>query len=162
MKGWNCTVLYNKRSRLPERVETDLGLTYVPQAELFARSDILVNLLPFVPGTDMLLNADVFAQMKPRAYLVSCGSGSTIDEAALAEAVRSGKLFGAALDTFEYEPIQANNPLIAAAKEGFNILLTPHTAAGTADHDGQTPDRAEDYTNITNFLMDRSLVYQVV
>jgi phosphoglycerate dehydrogenase-like enzyme len=162
MKGWSCTILYNKRLRLPERVEVDLGLTYVPQDELFARSEVLVNLLPFIPGTDMLLNAAVFEQMKPRAYLVSCGSGSTIDEAALAEAVRSGKLSGAALDTFEYEPILANNPLIAAAKEGFNILLSPHTAAGTADHHGQTPDRAGDYTNITNFLMDKSLVYQVV
>jgi phosphoglycerate dehydrogenase-like enzyme len=162
LKGWGCTVLYNKRSRLPERVETDIGLAYVTQGELFSRSDYLVNLLPFVPGTDMLLNASVFEQMKPRAYFVSCGSGSTIDEAALAEAVRSGKLAGAALDTFEYEPILADNPLIAAAKEGYNILLTPHTAAGTVDHDGGTPNRAGDYVNITNYLAGRPLEHQVV
>lgn len=162
MTGWGCTVLYNKRSRLPERIETDLGLTYVPQDELFACSDVLVNLLPFVPGTDMLLNATVFEQMKPRSYFVSCGSGSTIDEVALAEVVRSGKLAGAALDTFEYEPIRADNPLIAAAKEGFNVILTPHTAAGTANHDSQTPGRGGDYLNIAHFLDDESLVYQVV
>ena len=162
MIGWGCTLLYNKRSRLPERVEADLCVNYVPQGELFSRSDILVNLLPFVPGTDMLLNANVFEQMKPCSFLVSCGSGSTIDETALAEAVRSGKLAGVALDTFEYEPLMANHPLITAAKEGFNVLLTPHTAAGTADHDGQIPDRAGDYLNIINFLAGKPLVYQVV
>lgn len=162
LKGWGCTILYNKRSRLPERVEIDLGLTYVPQDELFSRSDYLVNLLPFVPGTDMLLNAGVFEKMKTGANLVSCGSGSTINEAALAEAVRSGKLAGAALDTFEYEPIRAENPLIAAAKEGYNLLLTPHTAAGTADHVGQTPDRSGDYRNINNFLTGKTLEYRVV
>jgi phosphoglycerate dehydrogenase-like enzyme len=110
----------------------------------------------------MYLNASVFEKMKPKAYLVSCGSGSTIDEAALAEAVRAGKLAGAALDTFEYEPILASNPLIAAAKDGFNVLLTPHTAAGTADREAQAPDRASDYANITNLLEGKSLVYQVV
>jgi lactate dehydrogenase-like 2-hydroxyacid dehydrogenase len=162
MKGWDCTILYNKRTRLPERVEADLGLTYVSQETLFNRSDILVNLLPFVPGTEMLLNADVFTKLKTGAYLVSCGSGSTIDETALADAIRTGKIAGAALDTFEYEPIRANNPLIAAAKEGFNILLTPHTAAGTADHEGQIPDRSEDYRNITRFLNNESLAYQIV
>jgi phosphoglycerate dehydrogenase-like enzyme len=162
LKGWGCTILYHKRSRLPERIETDLGLSYVAQRELFTRSDYLVNLLPFVPGTNMLLNASVFEQMKAGAYFVSCGSGSTIDEAALADAVRSGKLAGAALDTFEYEPIQGDNPLIAAAKDGHNILLTPHTAAGTARHDDGTPDRTGDYVNITNYLAGRPLEHQVV
>jgi lactate dehydrogenase-like 2-hydroxyacid dehydrogenase len=162
MQGWGCEVLYNKRSRLPEKVEADLRLTYVTQNELFTHSDILVNLLPFVPGTEMLLNAAVFEQMKPRAILVSCGSGSTIDEAALADAVRSGKLLGAALDTFEYEPIRADNPLIAAAKDGCNLVLTPHTAAGTADHEGQVPNRSGDYANIVNFLAGKPLNYQVV
>jgi phosphoglycerate dehydrogenase-like enzyme len=162
LKGWDCTILYNKRSRLPEQAELDLGLTYVSQDELFHRSDILVNLLPFVPGTEMLLNAGVFEKLKTGAYLVSCGSGSTIDEAALTSTIRAGKLAGAALDTFEYEPIRADNPLIAAAKEGFNILLTPHTAAGTADHEGQIPDRSEDYLNISRFLNNEPLVYQIV
>jgi len=162
LTGWNCIILYNKRTRLPKQVESDLGLTYVSQDELFNRTDILVNLLPFVPGTDMLLNASVFAILKSGVYLVSCGSGSTIDESALVDAIRSGKMAGAALDTFEYEPLQADNPLISAAEEGFNILLTPHTAAGTADHDGQIPDRSGDYLNITRFLNNEPLVNQIV
>lgn len=162
LKDWGCTILYNKRSRLPERVENDLGVHYVFPEELFAQSDYLVNLLPFVPGTDMFLNTSVFGQMKTGAYLVSCGSGSIIDELALAQAIRSGKLAGAALDTFEYEPLRSDNPLIVLAKEGYNILLTPHTAAGTADHVGSTPDRSQDYVNISNYLAGKPLEYRVV
>ena len=100
--------------------------------------------------------------MKTGAFLVSCGSGSVIEEGALVQAIRSGKLAGTALDTFEYEPIRADNPLITAAQDGFNVLLTPHTAAGTADHQGQIPDRRGDYLNITRFLANEPLVYQIV
>ncbi len=162
MRGWDCTLRYNKRTRLPEKVEEELGLVYAAPQELFAHSDVLVNLLPYVPGADLFLNAMVFEQMKPSAILVSCGSGSTIDEAALAKAIRAGKLAGAALDTFEYEPIRADNPLLAAAKDGFNILLTPHTAAGAAEREGQASTRADDFANIIRFLAGEPLAYRLV
>lgn len=162
LSGWGCSILYHKRTRLPERVERDLGLTYLSPEEIFNTSDYLVNLLPYVSGTEMYFNGAVFEQMKTGAILVSCGSGSTVDEKALAEAVHSGKLAGAALDTFEYEPIQVGNPLITAAKAGENILLTPHTAAGTLDGDGQIPDRSLDYHNIRQFLAGRPLDYQLI
>ena len=162
MRSWGCAILYNKRTRLPAQVEDDLKVTYVPPETLYAKSDYLVNLLPFIPGTDMLLNASVFHQMKTGACLVSCGSGSTIDEAALAEALRSKKLAGAALDTFEYEPIKGDNPLIDAAKEGHNVLLTPHIAAGSADQQNQRHDRASDYSNIIRYLNDNPLEHRVI
>jgi lactate dehydrogenase-like 2-hydroxyacid dehydrogenase len=162
MRSWGCTILYNKRTRLPTQVEDDLKVTYVPPETLYARSDFLVNLLPYFPGTDMLLNDSVFQQMKTGACLVSCGSGSTIDEAALAEALRSKNLAGAALDTFEYEPIQINNPLILAAKDGYNVLLTPHIAAGSADQPAQRHDRASDYSNIVRYLNHNPLEHRVV
>ena len=161
MIGWGCTLLYNKRTRLPAQVEDDLKVTYVPPETLYAKSDFLVNLLPFLPGTDMLLNASVFQQMKTDACLVSCGSGSTIDEAALAEAIRAKKLAGAALDTFEYEPIKGDNPLIRAAKDGYNILLTPHIAAGSADQQDQQQDRASDYSNIVRYINGEPLEHRV-
>ena len=95
--------------------------------------------------------------MKDGAYLVSCGSGSVIDEAALAEAVKSGKLGGAALDTFEWEPIKPDHSLIALARAGYNVLLTPHIAAGNiAD---ATRERAGDFTNIISHINDRPLQY---
>jgi phosphoglycerate dehydrogenase-like enzyme len=160
LKGWDCTLLYNKRRQLPEAVESELDLTYVNIDALLAQSDYLVNLLPYFPEMDMMINAHYFAQMKDGACLVSCGSGSVIDEAALAEAIESGKLGGAALDTFEWEPIKAANPLIALAQTGYNVLLTPHIAAGGSV--AATKERSRDYTNITNHINGLPLKYQVM
>ena len=159
LAGWDCTLLYNKRRRLPEKVENELGLSYVDVDALLAQSDYLVNLLPYFPSTDLLVGADYFARIKPGAALVSCGSGSVIDEAALAGAVKSGRLAGAALDTFEWEPIKADNPLLELAKAGYNVLLTPHIAAGASAAAAQ--ERAGDYTNIVNHINGRPLKYRV-
>jgi phosphoglycerate dehydrogenase-like enzyme len=159
LQGWDCRLLYNKRRRLPEQVEAELGLTYVDINTLLAESDYLVNLLPYFSSTDTLINRDFFAKMKPGAALVSCGSGSVIDETALAEAVKSGKLLGAALDTFEWEPIKADNLLIALAKAGHNVLLTPHIAAGASA--AAAKERLGDYTNITNHINGQPLKYRV-
>lgn len=160
LKGWDCTVLYHKRRRLPLEVEQELGLTYVDSDTLFSQSDYLANLLPYSTETDYLINADFIAKMKTGAALVSCGSGSVIDEAALAAAVQSGKLNGAALDTFEWEPIKADNPLIALAKQGYNVLLTPHIAAGATAAAAQ--ERLGDFANLLSHIQGQPLKYRVV
>ena len=160
LQGWGCNLLYNKRRPLPESVEIDLGLTYVDTDTLLAQSDYLANLLPYFPNTDMLINAETFAKMKDGACFVSCGSGSVIDEYALADAIKSGKLGGTALDTFEWEPIKADNPLISLSKEKHNVLLTPHIAAGTIDNPQE--ERTGNYINIINHINDEPLEYRVV
>lgn len=160
LKGWDCTVLYHKRRRLPLEVELELGLTYVDSDTLFAQSDYIANLLPYFKETDLLINADFLAKMKDGAALVSCGSGSVIDEVALVAAIESGKLNGAALDTFEWEPIKADNPLIALAKQGYNILLTPHIAAGATAAAAQ--ERLGDFANPVNHIKGLPLKYRVV
>lgn len=160
LQGWDVTVLYSKRRRLPENVETEFSLTYVDEDSLFDQSDYVVNLLPYFRETDGLIDADHFARMKTGACLVSCGSGSVIDEVALAAAVQSGKLAGAALDTFEWEPIRPDNPLIPLARAGHNILLTPHIAAGASA--AAARERAGDYTNIVNHIEGKPLHYRVV
>lgn len=160
LKGWDCTVLYHKRRRLPLEVEQELGLTYVDNHTLFSQSDYLANLLPYFKETDYLINADFIAKMKDGAALVSCGSGSVIDEAALTAAVQSGKLNGAALDTFEWEPLKADNPLIALAKQGYNVLLTPHIAAGATAAAAQ--ERLGDFVNLLSHIQGQSLKYRVV
>jgi len=159
LQGWGCTVQYNKRRRLPESVEAELNLTYVDVDTLFSESDYIANLLPYSRNTDLMINADYFAKMKDSACLVSCGSGSVIDEAALADAITSGKLGGAALDTYEWEPIKADNPLIALVKANYNVLLTPHTAAGASAASAR--ERLADYTNITNHIEGKPLKYRV-
>lgn len=152
LKGWGSHVFYNKRRRLPQSVETELNIQYTDKDELIAQSDYLVNLLPYFPTTDRALNADTFAAMKDGAVLVSAGSGSVIDEQALAAAVKAGKLHGVALDTFEWEPIQSSNPLRELALEGANVVLTPHTAAGSYTAQIEDRERLEDYANILRHI----------
>jgi len=163
LRGWECRVLYNRRRRLPEWTERELGIEYAAQEELLARSRFLVNLLPYFPETDLSLGRAQFAAMMPGAFLVSCGSGSVIDEAALADAVRSGHLAGVALDTFEWEPLRPDNPLRRLAAEGprWNVLLTPHTAAG-APPAGVVPTRAGDYEPILRFLRGEPISHRLV
>ena len=156
LRGWGCSLLYSKRSRLPTQFEAALGLTYVDSDTLRNQSDMLVNLLPYSSETVNLINAEWLAGMKSGAMLVSCGSGGTIDEQALAEAVRSGHIAGAAMDSYSSEPLQADNPLVELAREGANILLTPHTAAG----DGWS--RTVEYTNILRHLRGEPILNRVV
>ncbi len=155
LQGWDVTVLYNKKQRLPGAVESQLGLTYVDADALFRESDFVVNLLPYFPQTDLLIDAGHFDRMKDGAFFVSCGSGSVVDEGALAVAVQSGKLGGAALDTFEWEPIRPDNPLILLANQKYNVLLTPHIAAGAVSAVDEA--RRRDYSNIARFLAGEPL-----
>ena len=155
-------ILYHKRSRLPQGAEQELGLTYAPFEQAVAESDTLCNLLPYYPETDMLIDAGLLATMKPGAFLVSCGSGSVIDEAALADSLRQGHLAGAALDTYEWEPIRADNPLLPLAGDPTaNVVLTPHTAAGSSADADSDRTRRSDYENIVRTLRGEPLLYRV-
>ena len=87
-------MIYNRRRRLPEWQEQKLGIEYASQDGLLAQSDFLVNLLPYFPQTNLSLGAAQFATMRPGAFLVSCGSGSVLDEAALAQAIRQANSAG--------------------------------------------------------------------
>lgn len=157
LAGFGCRLLYNKRSRLPVAVESQLSVEYADTGALLAASDVLVNLLPYSPATDMLLDGTAFAALPRGGYVVSAGSGSVIDETALAEAIGSGHLGGAALDTFEWEPLRPDNPLLPLAKDpGSNVVLTPHTAA-VSEESG----RGNDYTNIRRLLAGEPLLYQI-
>ena len=160
LQNWGVTLLYNKRRRLPPQVEEELNLTYADVGDLFAQSDYVANLLPYFPSTNMWLDDAFFQKMKDGACIVSCGSGSVINEQDLAEAIRSGKLGGAALDTFEWEPIRPDNPLIELAKQRYNVLLTPHIAAGATAMQAQ--ERAQDYTNIVNHIEGQPIHNRVV
>ncbi len=154
-------VLYHKRQRLPESIERELGLTYTDPQMLIAQVDFLCVLLPYSPATDQMLNAQTFTAMKPGSFVVSCGSGSVIDEAALAVALQSGHLAGAALDTFAWEPLQRDNPLLPlTGAAAINLLLTPHTAAGAPSRKAES-GRNSDFHNIINFLAGDPLLHLV-
>lgn len=151
-------VLYNKRRPLPSHVESELGITYATRQELIAASDFLCVLLPYSPETDLSVNEASFAQMKRGSFIVSCGSGSVIDEDALAAALTSGHLAGAALDTYEWEPLRSDNPLVELARDpSANVFLTPHIAAGTLPN-----GRMGDWENIRRVLAGQEPFYRVV
>ena len=161
LKGFQCAVLYHKRRRLPLPAEVELGLTYVTQDELIGRSDVVCSLLPYFPETDQSLNAAFFNAMRPGAVFVHCGAGAVVDEPALIEALRAGHLGGAALDTYTYEPLRPDDPLLALARDPTqNLILTPHVAAGAtaAAHDART----EEFTNVRAVFEGGELQYRLV
>jgi phosphoglycerate dehydrogenase-like enzyme len=148
-----AAVLYHKRHPYPLVVDADLGITYASWADCLERADVLVSLLPYSPETEEVLNALAFARMQPTAVLVHAGSGGVIDEAALAGALHAGRLGGAALDTFEYEPLQPDNPLIPLARDpNMNLLLTPHTAVAA-----EPAGAPSDYDEIVRLLAGEPL-----
>ncbi len=156
-------ILYHKRRPLPPLAEEELGISYAALEQIVAESDFVCNLLPYSAATDGLIDARVLAAMKPGAYLISAGSGSVVDEAALATALRAGHLAGAALDTFEWEPLRPDNPLLPLARDPqANVILTPHVAAGGWVDSSRQTDRRQDYENVLRLLDGRPLLYRIV
>jgi len=95
--------------------------------ELLERSDYLVLCVPQTAETTGLIGRRELALMKPSAVLVNIARGPIVDEAALVEALREGKLAGAGLDTFEQEPLPPDSPLWRLP----NVIITPHTAGSS-------------------------------
>ena len=148
-------VLYHKRVQYPAVIEHSLAIRYGTLLDCVQRAEILVVLLPYAAETDRLLNAEMLAKMPRGAYLIAAGSGSVIDEQALIDALKSGQLAGAALDTYEYEPLPPDHPLLIIARDPFsNLLLTPHTAGASGNG---TFD--EDYGEIMRYLAGEPLRY---
>jgi phosphoglycerate dehydrogenase-like enzyme len=104
------------------RVERFLSFDSLPRE--VGDADALFALLPDKPQTRRLIDATVLAAMKPSAYVVNVGRGSSVDEAALVEALSAGRIAGAALDVFEAEPLAASSPLWDLE----NVLISPHVA----------------------------------
>ena len=103
------------------------GVRYVPFDTLLAESDVVTLHAPLMPQTRGLMNRDTFGKLKPGAYLVNTARGPLVDETALFEALRSGRLRGAALDVVDQEPLPVESPLRGAP----NLVLTPHVAGST-------------------------------
>jgi phosphoglycerate dehydrogenase-like enzyme len=93
---------------------------------VLAEADVVVLLLPLTAETRGAFGSERFACMKPGAYLVNLARGGIVHEDALAEALRGGRLAGAAFDVFAQEPLPAASPLWDAP----NLWITPHMAGG--------------------------------
>jgi phosphoglycerate dehydrogenase-like enzyme len=98
---------------------------------MLALCDFVVIALPVTSETRGLINAEVFAAIKPTAFLVDISRGGVVDQAALIAALKDGKLAGAALDVFPEEPLPSNNPLWHMS----NVIVTPHIADSSLHFD---------------------------
>ncbi len=106
----------------------EVEVELVPLDDVLAQSDFVSLHTSLSPATEKMMNAEAIAKMKKGARLINCARGELIDESALAEALKTGKLAGAALDTFAKEPPK-DSPLIGLP----NLIATPHIAGSTAE-----------------------------
>jgi D-3-phosphoglycerate dehydrogenase len=107
----------------------DLGVELLDLAHLFRQSDYLTLHVAATPETQGILSREAFAQMKDGVRIVNCARGELVDEAALAEALASGKVADASLDVFSVEPPPAGFPLFALN----GVLATPHIGGSTEE-----------------------------
>jgi D-3-phosphoglycerate dehydrogenase len=105
-----------------------LGVEMVPLDELFRRADVITVHTPLIKETRHVINAETIATMKDGVRLINCARGGIIDEQALADAIASGKVAGAALDVFENEP-PTDSPVLGLDK----VIVTPHLGASTVE-----------------------------
>ncbi|NLJ68445.1 MAG: phosphoglycerate dehydrogenase [Firmicutes bacterium] len=105
-----------------------IGVHLVPLKTLLEQADFITIHMPLSDETRHLLDADAIAQMKPGVRLINVARGGIVDETALAEALRSGRVAGAAVDVFEQEPVKSS-PLLDCP----NVVLTPHLGASTEE-----------------------------
>jgi D-3-phosphoglycerate dehydrogenase len=95
--------------------------------ELVEQSDIVTLHCPVIPETIGLINAQRIASMKPAAYLVNTAGAAVVDQEAIVQALREGRIAGAAFDVYETWPVQPDNPLLKLD----NVILTPHIGGST-------------------------------
>jgi D-3-phosphoglycerate dehydrogenase len=130
------------------------GVELIPFDDLLARADVVSVHVPLSRATKNLISTDQLARMKPGAILLNVARGGVIDEAAVAESLRSGRLGGAGIDVFETEP-PIGSPLLDAP----NTLLTPHLGASTAEAQVAVAEEVAD--QVLDVLAGRSARYAV-
>lgn len=125
--GFGMQVLYHNRSRLTPEVEAACGgATFVSKEELLQRSDHVVLVVPYSAAAHHTIGAAELRLMRPQACLVNIARGGIVDDRALAQALREGRIAAAGLDVFEGEPVVCPELLALS-----NVVLTPHIASAT-------------------------------
>jgi gluconate 2-dehydrogenase len=125
--GFGMNLHYHNRSRNPE-AEERYGAQYVSMDELLSASDFVVLMTPLTPKTERFFRKEHFDRMKPTAFFINASRGRTVDEDALVEALRSGRIRGAGLDVYASEPVDPEYPLLRMP----NVVTLPHIGSATA------------------------------
>ncbi|WP_455650242.1 NAD(P)-dependent oxidoreductase [Enterocloster citroniae] len=144
LAAWNMDIIaydpYIDRKNVPDYIEM------VDLDTLYARSDILGVFLIVTDETRGMINGEAFGKMKDGVRFVNTSRGQVVDEDALAEALKSGKVASAALDTFQVEPLPKDSPL----RKMDNVILTPHIVGHALECQLKLPEAAVE--NIMNIL----------
>jgi D-3-phosphoglycerate dehydrogenase len=114
---------------LAEERARKMGVELMGLHELFRRADVITVHTPLTAETQNIINADTIGMMKDGVRLINCARGGIINEKDLADALKSGKVAGAAFDVFEEEPVNPSHPLLRLD----NFICTPHIGASTAE-----------------------------
>ena len=128
LAGFEVELLYHDAVRSPDD-ERAFGLHYGELHEVLERSDIMTCHIPLTPATRGLLGRAELERMKPGALFINTARGALVDESALAELLKSGRIGGVGIDVFTEEPAPADHPLLRCE----NVILTPHSAGQTRE-----------------------------
>ncbi len=112
-----------------EEYAKNFNITLSTLDEVYAKADYITVHVPLNDSTRHMLNAKTLKKLKEGVRIINCARGGIIDEKALAEAIQSGHVKGAAIDVFEEEPVAKDNPLLALP----HVIVTPHLAASTEE-----------------------------
>lgn len=127
-KAFGCELLAYSRTVRPEGLE--MGIKYMDLDELLKQSDIVTLHIPVSKETQKLISPDKLALMKPESIIINTSRGGVLDNEALADALKEGRIAGAGIDVYEMEPpIPKDYPLLSAP----NTVLTPHVAFATKE-----------------------------
>lgn len=130
LRAFDCRILFHDPA--PRDASAVDAATPLPLDELLACSDVVTLHVPLNKATQGMIGAAQLARMKEGAVLINAARGGIVTESALADALRSGRLGGAAVDVYPVEPPEASNPLFALEGEAARrLLLTPHIAGVT-------------------------------
>ncbi|MER0126334.1 glyoxylate/hydroxypyruvate reductase GhrB [Franconibacter daqui] len=124
--GFGMPILYNAR-RQHQEAEERFNARPCDLDTLLRESDFVCIVLPLTEETHHLINAEKIALMKPSAILINAGRGPVVDEPALIDALKAGKIHAAGLDVFEQEPLPADSPLLSMP----NVVALPHIGSAT-------------------------------
>jgi lactate dehydrogenase-like 2-hydroxyacid dehydrogenase len=125
-KGFDMQILYTDLVRATQSIEKELGASFVDKKTLLAQSDFVTLHLPLEPATTHYISKPELALMKPTAILINASRGPVVDEKAIVQALKEGKIAGAGLDVYEREP--EVEPALLLMK---NVILAPHIASAS-------------------------------
>lgn len=139
-----------------EEIAAKLGFELVGLEDIWKRADVITFHVPKTKETTNLLNAETLKKCKKGVRIVNCARGGIVDETALAEAIKSGHVGGAAFDVFSEEPVKTDNLLLEL---GNKVVLTPHLGASTEEAQLNVAlDVAEQIRDVLNGGLARSAV----